>query len=177
MVRVSGGAFDEIRDVHEAMSISGDRGDGVDEPVAVACPATSRLKDVNPTLARWDSTTSTDRFSMMRSTLTSISYGLVVDIGGVVPSTEVDKRLGDVVVCDGKGVIQYDMDKEEYDLTATGGEHVRWIHRSDPRPPGVALLYASKVLLSHASTRPPWVHPVLYSAVWPRQVIYSPTDW
>ncbi|KAI0616520.1 Pfs Nucleoside phosphorylase [Pyrenophora tritici-repentis] len=53
--------------------------------------------------------------AQMRATFKRIRFGLMVGIGGGVPSTEADVRLGDVVVSQpcGKfaGVIQYDMGK------------------------------------------------------------------
>lgn len=59
--------------------------------------------------------------SRMRSTFPQLQYGLMVGIGGGVPSNKNDIRLGDVVVSkpDGKysGVIQYD-----YGKTVQGGE-------------------------------------------------------
>lgn len=49
--------------------------------------------------------------SHMRSTFTSIEFGLMVGIGGGVPSRDSDIRLGDVVV--GHHVIQFDFGKNE----------------------------------------------------------------
>jgi nucleoside phosphorylase len=53
--------------------------------------------------------------SQMRSTFTSLRFGLMVGIGGGVPSKENDIRLGDVVVSEPTGtlggVIQYDFGK------------------------------------------------------------------
>ncbi|KAF2395818.1 hypothetical protein EJ06DRAFT_484636, partial [Trichodelitschia bisporula] len=44
---------------------------------------------------------------------TSVQFGVLVGIGGGVPSAKADIRLGDVVVCqpskDCSGVIQYDL--------------------------------------------------------------------
>jgi ankyrin repeat protein/nucleoside phosphorylase len=51
----------------------------------------------------------------MRSTFSSIKFGLMVGVGGGVPSSEVDVRLGDVVVSNPDktygGVVQYDFGK------------------------------------------------------------------
>jgi nucleoside phosphorylase len=51
----------------------------------------------------------------MRSTFKKIRFGLMVGIGGGAPSTEVDIRLGDVVVSQPQGtfggVVQYDIGK------------------------------------------------------------------
>ncbi|KAJ4984272.1 hypothetical protein SVAN01_10241 [Stagonosporopsis vannaccii] len=53
--------------------------------------------------------------AQMQSAFTSIQFGLMVGIGGGVPSEEVDIRLGDVVVSSPHethgGVVQYDMGK------------------------------------------------------------------
>ncbi|OAL55722.1 purine and uridine phosphorylase [Pyrenochaeta sp. DS3sAY3a] len=55
--------------------------------------------------------------SCMKSTFTSVRFGLMVGIGGGVPSGEFDIRLGDVVVSlphiGHGGVIQYDFGKTE----------------------------------------------------------------
>jgi ankyrin repeat protein/nucleoside phosphorylase len=51
----------------------------------------------------------------MRSTFSSVEFGLMVGVGGGVPSSEVDVRLGDVVVSNPDktygGVVQYDFGK------------------------------------------------------------------
>jgi ankyrin repeat protein/nucleoside phosphorylase len=51
----------------------------------------------------------------MRSTFSSIKFGLMVGVGGGVPSSEVDVRLGDIVVSNPDktygGVVQYDFGK------------------------------------------------------------------
>ncbi|KAI1035606.1 hypothetical protein LB504_006149 [Fusarium proliferatum] len=51
----------------------------------------------------------------MKSTFTAIRFGLMVGIGGGVPSDQADIRLGDVVVSQptkrNGGVVQYDMGK------------------------------------------------------------------
>jgi nucleoside phosphorylase len=53
--------------------------------------------------------------TQMRATFKGIRFGLMVGIGGGVPSAEVDIRLGDVVVSQPhqtlSGVVQYDMGK------------------------------------------------------------------
>src|SRR6201999_305453 len=62
----------------------------------------------------------------MKSTFRAIRFGLMVGIGGGVPSAEADIRLGDVVISQphGKygGVVQYDFGKTGADgrLTPTG---------------------------------------------------------
>lgn len=53
----------------------------------------------------------------MQSTFSNLRFGLMVGVGGGIPSPDNDIRLGDIVVSvpDGQagGVIQYDMGKEE----------------------------------------------------------------
>jgi nucleoside phosphorylase len=55
---------------------------------------------------------------MLRS-FTSIKFGLMVGIGGGIPSTKVDIRLGDVVVSKPNdifgGVVQYDLGKKHHE--------------------------------------------------------------
>lgn len=50
------------------------------------------------------------------STFNSIRFGLLVGIGGGVPSSDIDIRLGDIVVSQprntSRGVIQYDFGKD-----------------------------------------------------------------
>ncbi|KAF2402691.1 purine and uridine phosphorylase, partial [Trichodelitschia bisporula] len=57
--------------------------------------------------------------AQMKSTFTSVQFGVLVGIGGGVPSAKADIRLGDVVVCwpskDCGGVIQYDLGKTRPD--------------------------------------------------------------
>ncbi|KAI9037548.1 uncharacterized protein KD926_000196 [Aspergillus affinis] len=57
--------------------------------------------------------------SQMRSTFPNIRFGLMVGIGGGVPSTGSDIRLGDVVISKptgrSGGVIQYDFGKTHRD--------------------------------------------------------------
>ncbi|KAJ5716986.1 purine and uridine phosphorylase [Penicillium malachiteum] len=65
----------------------------------------------------------------MQSTFESIRFGLMIGIGGGVPSGKADVRLGDVVVSkptrDSGGVIQYD-----YGKTVTGGRFERTTTRA-----------------------------------------------
>ncbi|KAF2192451.1 purine and uridine phosphorylase, partial [Zopfia rhizophila CBS 207.26] len=55
----------------------------------------------------------------MQSTFPNLRFGLMVGIGGGVPSAENDIRLGDIIVSlpagQGGGVIQYDLGKKEVD--------------------------------------------------------------
>jgi len=57
--------------------------------------------------------------TMMNATFPSLRFGLMVGIGGGIPSEGKDIRLGDIVVSDptgrGGGVIQYDLGKMEQD--------------------------------------------------------------
>ncbi|KAH7137937.1 hypothetical protein B0J11DRAFT_194 [Dendryphion nanum] len=69
----------------------------------------------------------------MKSKFTSIRFGLMVGIGGGVPSFEADVRLGDVVISlpyrDHGGVVQYDFGK-----TGEGGRKTRtgWLNAPPP---------------------------------------------
>jgi nucleoside phosphorylase len=66
---------------------------------------------------------------------------IMVGIAGGVPYSskpEEHVRLGDIVVSDGRGIIQYDMIKEEVD---------KIIHRYPPRPPSAVLLEAVQLLM------------------------------
>ncbi|KAK6358105.1 hypothetical protein TWF730_007460 [Orbilia blumenaviensis] len=81
--------------------------------------------------------------SQISSTFTSISFWLLVGIGGGVPSRKVDIRLGDVVV--GKGVVQYD-----YGKTVREG---RFEHKGTINKPPQALLKAiAKLQSDHLMT-------------------------
>lgn len=70
--------------------------------IVIACLPAGRADNISAaTVARW-----------MRSKFTKIRFGLMVGIGGGVPSTREDVRLGDVVVSQPSGpyggVVQYD---------------------------------------------------------------------
>lgn len=81
----------------------------------------------------------------MRASFKRIRFGLMVGIGGGVPSKSVDIRLGDVVVSQPQkrngGVVQYDMGKT---VTAGGEPH---FERTDSlnEPPTILLHAVSKV--------------------------------
>ncbi|KAI4940761.1 hypothetical protein J4E91_011248, partial [Alternaria rosae] len=79
--------------------------------------------------------------TQMRATFKKIRFGLMVGIGGGVPSAEADVRLGDVVVSQpqGKhgGVVQYDSGK----ATASGFERTGALNS----PPQVLLAAVAKV--------------------------------
>ena len=78
--------------------------------------------------------------AQMRATFKGIRFGLMVGIGGGVPSTEVDIRLGDVVVSQPHktfgGVVQYDMGK----TTLSGFERIGSLNS----PPQVLLSAITK---------------------------------
>ncbi|KAF2181041.1 putative kinesin light chain [Zopfia rhizophila CBS 207.26] len=82
----------------------------------------------------------------MASKFTSIRFGLMVGIGGGVPSAESDIRLGDVVISQPYlqhgGVVQYDFGK-----TGAGGHKTRtgWLNA----PPAVLLNAVSKLRALH----------------------------
>lgn len=84
--------------------------------------------------------------TQMRSTFESIRFGVMVGIGGGVPSKEADIRLGDVVVSrptrDFRGVVRYD-----YGKTMTGGrfECTGMLNK----PPPVLLTAISKLRAAH----------------------------
>jgi nucleoside phosphorylase len=94
--------------------------------------------------------------TQLRATFKAIRFGLIVGIGGGVPSAEADIRLGDVVVSQlhkvHGGVVQYDVRK----ATPSGFERI-WLNS----PPHVLLSAIAKVranelrgrstILEHAS--------------------------
>ncbi|OCK79661.1 purine and uridine phosphorylase [Lepidopterella palustris CBS 459.81] len=86
----------------------------------------------------------------MTSKFTSIRFGLMVGIGGGVPSSESDIRLGDVVISQPSlqygGVVQYDFGKTE-----AGGRKSRtgWLDA----PPKVLLNAVSKLRALHYQGR------------------------
>jgi len=70
----------------------------------------------------------------------TITFIIMTGIAGGVPHPEkADEhvRLGDIVVSDQGGVVQYDFDKETGDAT---------IHRHPPRPPSAILLESVRLL-------------------------------
>src|SRR6266480_3062306 len=84
--------------------------------------------------------------TQMRATFKEIRFWLMVGIGGGVPSTEVDIRLGDVVVSQPHrtfgGVIQYDFVK----ATPSGFERTGWLNS----PPQILLSALQKVRANDA---------------------------
>jgi nucleoside phosphorylase len=94
--------------------------------------------------------------SQMRSTFTSLRFGLMVGIGGGVPSKENDIRLGDVVVSEPTGtlggVIQYDFGKtiQEERFERTGSLN---------KPPDVLLNAVASLKARHMVDDPAlWRH-------------------
>jgi nucleoside phosphorylase len=85
----------------------------------------------------------------MKSTFTSIRFGLMVGIGGGVPSEEADIRLGDVVVSRPDkghgGVVQYDIGKR----TSSGFERIGFLNS----PPTVLLNAGAKLRAYHLRGR------------------------
>ena len=79
--------------------------------------------------------------TQMRATFKAIRFGLMVGIGGGVPSAETDIRLGDVVVSQPHGtfggVVQYDMGK----LTTSGFKRTGSLNS----PPQILLAAVGKV--------------------------------
>ncbi|KAN0071219.1 hypothetical protein V8E54_010650 [Elaphomyces granulatus] len=87
--------------------------------------------------------------TQMKSTFRSMRFGLMVGIGGGVPNTEVDIRLGDVVVSQPHqgygGVIQYDFGK----ATPSGFQRTGFLNS----PPQVLLAAVSKMRANHLRGR------------------------
>jgi nucleoside phosphorylase len=83
--------------------------------------------------------------AQMMSAFTSIRFGLMVGIGGGVPTAEADIRLGDVVVSQpGKahgGVVQYDLGK----ATPSGFERTGFLNT----PPAILLNAVAKLQANH----------------------------
>jgi nucleoside phosphorylase len=81
----------------------------------------------------------------MKSTFKSIQFGLMVGIGGGVPSAEADIRLGDVVISQPHkghgGVVQYDSGK----TTPSGFERTGFLNA----PPTILLNAVSKIRANH----------------------------
>jgi len=85
----------------------------------------------------------------MKATFKGIRFGLMVGIGGGVPSGEVDMRLGDVVVSHPVqalgGVVQYDFGK----ATPSGFERTGSLNA----PPPILLSAVAKMRASHLRRR------------------------
>lgn len=80
------------------------------------------------------------RATLLLEHFPTVSSIIMVGIAGGIPNPEKASdhvRLGDIVVSDKNGVVQYDLVKEEVDKT---------IHRNPPRPPSAALLEGVRFL-------------------------------
>ncbi|MBE7551044.1 MAG: 5'-methylthioadenosine/S-adenosylhomocysteine nucleosidase [Anaerolineales bacterium] len=80
------------------------------------------------------------RATLLLEHFPSVSAIIMAGIAGGIPHPKKPDnhvRLGDIVVSDHRGVIQYDFDKEETDIT---------IHRHSPRPPSATLLEGVRLL-------------------------------
>lgn len=87
--------------------------------------------------------------TQLQATFPGIRFGLMIGIGGGVPSAEVDIRLGDVVVSQPhkyfSGVIQYDHSK----ATPSGFERTGHLNS----PPGILLSVVANVRANHLRGR------------------------
>jgi nucleoside phosphorylase len=101
--------------------------------------------------ARMGNNSAAIRASKMLIEFASIDVIIMCGIAGGVPkpdSVEDHVRLGDIVVSDGQGVIQYDFGKQKI---------VTFDHRHAPRPPSSSLLEAVQVLEQDRLTgKRPW---------------------
>jgi nucleoside phosphorylase/predicted NACHT family NTPase len=133
------------------------------------------------------------RATLLLEHFPSVQSVLMVGIAGGVPNPAVPDehvRLGDVVVSNQQGVVQYDFVKE-----TLNGSLIELIHRHPPRPPsasmleGVRLLEAGEIegerpwikIIDHALqqlniTRPPEETDVLASSSNPGELIQHPAD-
>lgn len=87
--------------------------------------------------------------TQMRATFKRIRFGLIVGIGGGVPSAEADIRLGDVVVSQPRGtlagVVQYDIGKK----TLCGFERIGLLNS----PPQILLAAVAQVRANELCSR------------------------
>jgi nucleoside phosphorylase len=94
----------------------------------------------------YGTTSATAVVTQLRSTFPAIQFGLLVGIGGGVPSRNVDIRLGDVVVSSpsgsSSGVVQYD-----YGKTIGGGRFEQT--GSLNKPPPILLNAISQLISDH----------------------------
>src|SRR4029077_15756366 len=94
----------------------------------------------------YGTTSATAVITQLRSTFPDIKFGLMVGIGGGVPSRNVDIRLGDVVVSrpsgSSSGVVQYDYGKTIRDgrFEQTGSLN---------KPPPILLNAISQLISDH----------------------------
>jgi nucleoside phosphorylase len=92
------------------------------------------------------------RASRMLDVFSNVYAIIMVGIAGAVPSPDAADehvRLGDIVVSDQGGVVQYDFDKETIDVTE---------HRHRPRPPAAVLVEAVRLLQADVlAAKKPWL--------------------
>ncbi len=92
------------------------------------------------------------RASLLLNDFQDIKSIIMVGIAGGIPYPEKPDdhvRLGDIVISDEKGVIQYDFDKET--ITET-------IHRHPPRPPSASLIEGVRLLEANELLgKKPWL--------------------
>lgn len=92
------------------------------------------------------------RATLLLEHFPSVKSIIMVGIAGGVPNPKKPDehvRLGDVVVLNQKGVVQYDFDKET--ITET-------VHRHPPRPPSASLLEAVRLLeAAEVEGKRPWL--------------------
>jgi nucleoside phosphorylase/tetratricopeptide (TPR) repeat protein len=104
------------------------------------------------TLSKVGNNMAANRATLLLQHFPNVKSIIMVGIAGGIPNpTKVDEhvRLGDIVISDEKGVVQYDFDKETVDSVE---------HRHSPRPPSAELLEA--VLYLEKDTiagKRPWI--------------------
>lgn len=84
------------------------------------------------------------RASLMKVHCPNVEHIIMTGIAGAVPNPakpDEHVRLGDIVVSDRQGIVQYDLDKES---------PIETEHRHPPRPPSASLLEAHRLLSSKA---------------------------
>lgn len=109
-------------------------------------------------LAGMGTNVATTRAARLLEHFPSVEYIIMVGIAGGVPYPEKPDdhiRLGDIVVSNGGGVIQYDFDKQTYDYEK---EKTKITRRPLPRPPSSVLLEAVDLLeASRLEGKKPWL--------------------
>jgi nucleoside phosphorylase len=107
-------------------------------------------------LAEVGNNSASSRATLLIEHFPSAQLVIMVGIAGGIPQPSVPAkhvRLGDIVVCDRNGVVQYDFGKEEL---VEGLPHIT--HRFPPRPPSALLLESTRLLeASELLGNRPWV--------------------
>lgn len=116
-------------------------------------PAANRRKHVIAlSLADMGNNIAAARATLLLEHFPNINTIIMVGIAGGIPSPnkpDEHVRLGDIVVSNQKGVIQYDFNKET--ITET-------IHRHSPRPPSATLLEGVRLLeVAELEGKHPWI--------------------